>query len=206
MTPTYWLLLAACPLLAVERVAYALIWRRPDVFRAVCHRVGWTDPVRVLRWLFVAFKVLQCAVFLLWIGGHGGVQPPHWPPGIAGVIAVLAVATGQTLNVSVFVRLGSVGVFYGMRFGHVVQWCTGFPFSLLSHPQYVGTVLSIWGLFLLTRYPAPDWFLLPLLETAYYVIGALGERVPPPDAATAAPSAPSVLPSPPRPAPLPWTR
>lgn len=206
MTPTYWLLLAACPLLAVERVAYALIWRRPEVFRAVCHRVGWTDPVRVLRWLFVAFKVLQCAVFLLWIGGHGGVQPPHWPPGIAGVIAVLAVATGQTLNVSVFVRLGSVGVFYGMRFGHVVQWYTGFPFSLLSHPQYVGTVLSIWGLFLLTRYPAPDWFLLPLLETAYYVIGALGERVPPPDAATAAPSAPSVLPSPPRPAPLPWTR
>ena len=105
-----------------------------------------------------------------------------------------------------FVRLGSVGVFYGTRFGHVVQWCTGFPFSLLSHPQYVGTVLSIWGLFLLTRYPAPDWFLLPLLETAYYVMGAIAERVPPPDAAAAHPSAPSVLPPPPRPAPLPWTR
>ena len=206
MTLTYWLLLAALPLLAVERVAYALIWRWPDAFTAVCHRLGWIDPVRVLRWLFVAFKAMQALVFAVWIAGHGGPQPLSWPPGTADVIAVLALMAGQVLNVAVFVRLGAVGVFYGTRFGHVVQWCTGFPFSLLSHPQYVGTVLSIWALFLLTRYPAPDWSLLPILETVYYVLGARAEQMPSGDAAAAGPSAPSVLPQSPRPAPLPWTR
>lgn len=206
MTSTYWLLLAAVPLLAVERVAYALIWRWPEAFRAACDRRGSTEPVRVLRRLFVAFKLLQLTVFTMWIGWHGGIQPLHWPPGVVGVIAVLALTIGQILNVSVFVRLGTVGVFYGTRFGHVVQWCSGFPFSLLAHPQYVGTVLSIWGLFMLTRHPEPDWFLLPALETAYYLCGALAERVPPCGASAAAPSAPSVLPQSPRPDPLPGTQ
>jgi methylene-fatty-acyl-phospholipid synthase len=72
----------------------------------------------------------------------------------------------------VFYRLGAVGVFYGNRLGHTIPWCRTFPFSCLSHPQYVGTVLSIWGLFLAMRFPQPDWFVLPALETAYYVARA----------------------------------
>lgn len=206
MTSTYWLLLAAAPLLAVERVAYALIWRWPDTFRLSCQRMGASDPVRVLRWLFVAFKMLQLSVFAGWIAAHGGPLPIDGSVTLSTMLAVLALTLGQVLNVAVFVRLGAVGVFYGTRFGHIVRWCTGFPFSLLSHPQYVGTVLSIWGLFLLTRYPAPDWSLLPILETVYYVLGAWAERMPSGDAAAAGPSAPSVLPQSPRPAPLPWTR
>lgn len=43
----------------------------------------------------------------------------------------------------------------------------------MRHPQYVGAVLSIWGFFILLRYPEPDdWVTLPLLETAYYALGA----------------------------------
>jgi hypothetical protein len=38
------------------------------------------------------------------------------------------IAIGQTLNAGVFYQLGSVGVFYGNRFGHDVEWCRGFPF------------------------------------------------------------------------------
>jgi hypothetical protein len=33
-------------------------------------------------------------------------------------------------------------------------------------------VLTIWGFFLGVRFPHDDWFVLPLLETLYYVIGA----------------------------------
>jgi phosphatidyl-N-methylethanolamine N-methyltransferase len=47
-----------------------------------------------------------------------------------------------------------------------------FPYSVLSHPQYVGAVLTIWGLFLMLRFPAADWYLLPLLETVYYAAGS----------------------------------
>jgi methylene-fatty-acyl-phospholipid synthase len=59
-----------------------------------------------------------------------------------------------------------------------VRWTQGFPFSLFKHPQYVGTVLSIWGFFLVARYPQDDWWLLPALETIYYGIGAVLEDAP----------------------------
>jgi hypothetical protein len=29
-------------------------------------------------------------------------------------------------------------------------------------------LLTIWGFFVLTRYPAPDWPVLPVLETLFY--------------------------------------
>ena len=41
-------------------------------------------------------------------------------------------------------------VYYGGRLGKRIPWCTGFPFSIVSHPQYVGSVLTVWGCFCLT--------------------------------------------------------
>src|SRR5262245_53735664 len=49
--------------------------------------------------------------------------------------------------------------------GHSRRW---WPFSLLAHPQYVGTVLTIWGLFLALRFPHDDSYALPVIETLYY--------------------------------------
>jgi methylene-fatty-acyl-phospholipid synthase len=51
----------------------------------------------------------------------------------------------------------------------------GFPFSLVDHPQYVGTLMTIWGVFLLLRYPFGDWIVLPALSTFYYACGMLAE-------------------------------
>jgi len=59
-----------------------------------------------------------------------------------------------------------------------VRRCQEFPFSVLSHPQYVGTLLTIWGLFLAARFPHDDWYALPILETAYYAAGAWLEAQP----------------------------
>src|SRR5262245_34427204 len=73
-------------------------------------------------------------------------------------LGLALIAGGQTLNLSVFYRLGKVGVFYGDRFGHQVPWCQGVPFSLFKHPQYAGT-LPIWGFFLVVRFPHDDWYL-----------------------------------------------
>ena len=46
----------------------------------------------------------------------------------------------------------------------------------MPHPQYTGTVLSIWGFFMTTRFPYDDWFILPTLQTAYYMAGAYLEQ------------------------------
>ena len=57
----------------------------------------------------------------------------------------------QILNVSIYKAIGADGVYYGVRLGKQVPWVTGFPFNMsLSHPQYVGSVLTVWGCFCLT--------------------------------------------------------
>ena len=170
--------LAAAILLAFERIAYVWVWRYPRSFGALCALFSEKPyaPVAVLERLFDCFKVIQISVFLAWCYFH-----PNRPPWLSGSIVPLTagatlVIIGQVLNLSVFYRLGSVGVFYGNRFGYEVPWCTGFPFSLIDHPQYVGALISIWGFFLAMRYPYPDWYLLPLLETLYYGVGARFEQ------------------------------
>lgn len=172
---SFGLLGAAAALLGVERVCYVWIARAPGSFRAwaarpAVARLG--EPVAIVRGLFVAFKALQYGVFAGWCWLHGtrSVTPTDDLAALATGAGLVAV--GQILNVLVFYRLGRVGVFFGDRLGHAVTWCESFPFSRLDHPQYLGSVLTIWGFFLLARFPHDDWYLLPALETVYYAVGA----------------------------------
>lgn len=168
----------ACAIaLSVERCFYVWVWRHPDRFQTLAAQPAFArlgSPVDVLRAFFLVFKVLQAATFAGWCLSFGGgrLLPLEAPPTAIALLAVGLILVGQTLNLAVFQTLGKEGVFYGTRLGFDVPWHTGFPFSVVSHPQYVGTVLSIWGLFLLLRYPAADWLVLPLLETVYYTVGA----------------------------------
>lgn len=169
---TVWIFLAAAAVLSLERIAYVWIWRAPHSFRAVC-----ANPVDALRNLFYVFKALQGAVFLGWwyVVGDDKLWPPAAGP-LPLAIAGASIVFGQMLNLGVFYRLGHVGVFYGNRLGYDVPRCEEFPFSLLDHPQYVGTLLTIWGLFAMMRFPHDDWWALPALETVYYLVGARFEN------------------------------
>lgn len=164
----------AAILLSIERLTYVWAWRRSEQFIAVCRRIGsGIEPIDALEGLFRLFKVLQLAVFVGWsMWWDGGALTVHGTDGLPLAVASALFVAGQILNFAVFKRLGREGVFYGVRFGHLVPWCNDFPFTILRHPQYVGAVLSIWGFFVLLRYPQPDWMVLPLLETAYYWLGA----------------------------------
>ena len=172
--------LAAAVLLAAERACYVWIARSSGSFRAWSRRPALArlgEPVVVVRALFYGFKVLQVAVFAGWCWLHGrGSLAPTVDDGFVLALSATAIVAGQVLNWSVFYRLGWVGAFFGDRLGHDVPWCRDFPFSLLSHPQYVGTVLTIWGAFAIMRFPHDDWWVLPLIETAYYLIGGALEN------------------------------
>lgn len=163
-------------LLALERVCYVWVARWPASFLAVHSRVTGvrsSDPTTVVERLFLFFKLVQAGVFAAWLWVHG--EGSFWPvdtPAAAVLLGGAAVAAGQTLNLAVFQRLGRTGVFYGDRFGFDAPWVDAFPFSVCRHPQYTGTVLTIWGLFLIARFPHADWWALPALETLYYAIGA----------------------------------
>lgn len=175
-----WIFLCAAILLSLERICYLWIWRNPDAFQQWCARLkipSSREPVDVLRLLFYGFKALQGLVFVGWcfIYGNGALFPLSGSVGSLGLGTALIVV-GQTLNLSVFYRLGKVGVFYGNKFGHQILWCKKFPFTWFNHPQYTGALLSIWGFFLVMRFPHDDWYILPVLETVYYASGAYFER------------------------------
>jgi methylene-fatty-acyl-phospholipid synthase len=180
----FWL---AAALLAAERICYGWIWLRPGAFRAALRSLpggAHLDPTSAVLALCSGFKVVQAGVFAAWCLVFG--QAAGWPDNrgsVAGLLGALLLVAGQTLNVSVFLRLGRIGVFYGDRLGHRTAWRDEFPFSWLDHPQYVGVVASIWGVFAILRHPHEDWMILPLLETIYYGISACVEKTSPAAAA-----------------------
>ena len=57
----------------------------------------------------------------------------------------------QALNVGIYRAIGHEGVYYGFKLGHNIPWHDGFPFNLVPHPQYVGSVLTVWGVVALVR-------------------------------------------------------
>jgi len=175
----YWAVILSAILLSFERLAYYYVSHYPQRWRALCERPALArlgGPVAAIRRLFYVFKGIQGVVFLGWcvLFSDSGLPLPTAGP-VAATVGGLLLAAGVVLNLSVFRRLGTTGVFYGAQLGHQVAWVRGFPFSLLRHPQYVGTLLSIWGFFVLMRFPHGDWIVLPLLETAYYALGAYYE-------------------------------
>ena len=145
------MLLVAALVLGVERACYVWIARAPASFQRWCARP--------------------------WVAWLGTPLPPPVHPA-AWTAGGLLLVVGQTLSTLVFYRLGRDGIFFGDRLGHPVPWCRAFPFSVLAHPQYVGAVLSIWGFFLIARFPQDDWILLPAVETGLYVLGTCLETGP----------------------------
>ncbi|XOZ32802.1 methyltransferase [Halomonadaceae bacterium KBTZ08] len=168
-------LILSALLLSLERLTYYAVANHPERWHAACQRpplAALGSPVDVVHKLFYLFKMVQAGVFLGWCMVMTGnwLPAPTADPVMAGA-GIALMGLGLVLNASVFARLGRVGVFYGSQLGHHVPWVQGFPFSLLKHPQYMGALALIWGFFLLMRYPYPDWFYLPLLETALYLWG-----------------------------------
>ena len=155
--------------LAIERIAYIWISRRPDTLERLIARwslLSSAGAINVLVGLFGVFKVVQLTVFFIWCTIHAQQQLLPWQPDNDAIVtgAILIVA-GQLLNLRVFQLLGRTGVFYGTRFGAQLPWRTDFPFSVMRHPQYVGACMSVWGFFLVMRFPYDDWYVLPYLRS-----------------------------------------
>lgn len=115
-------------------------------------------------------------------------------------VATLALmGAGQVLNVGIYKAIGKAGtrlvplpvlaslvvvrylgagVYYGTRLGRTIPWVSGFPFNVVRHPQYVGAVLTIWGLYALTltaAHNAAGYLPLMLIWSLMYLPTALIE-------------------------------
>lgn len=92
----------------------------------------------------------------VWVAPAGCCQPgPSWLPprrhSARRALTPLSApcvrhsAQAQWLNIGIFRAIGHPGVYYGFKLGHTIPWVDGFPFNVVSHPQYVGSVATLLG-------------------------------------------------------------
>lgn len=163
-----------CLALASPHILYALIWLRPNAWRKPFGDKS-TDALAVVA---TGLKVLQGAACWLWLSGQrngdlcldfSSVQAWRW------YTCAVLVGAGQTLNIGTYLTLGRTGVYYGSKLGHSIPWVNGFPFSLVSHPQYFGSALTLWGAGALASAFQPLCWNVTLYWTALYAATALIE-------------------------------
>ena len=102
-------------------------------------------------------------------------SPTRW------FVSFLLISIGQTLNFSVYNKIGLDGVYYGFKLGRKVDWVEGFPFNVgTRHPQYVGAILSWWGLFnmfISSSLLYNGYMMLCLMTCSSYLVVAVVEEL-----------------------------
>ena len=157
--------------------------RLARVSRRLARRV---DSVDLTVALFAVNKILQATAFFgFWhVAANdpdairtddGDVRPRALSRLALGLPLVLA---GQVLNAATYAAIGRDGVYYGCRFGRPVPWHTGFPFTVVSHPQYAGATMTAWGTCALLANRTVvrrGWFGIAAAQSAYYLYMSLVE-------------------------------
>ena len=172
LTDIRWWVLVLC--LSVPHWLYAFVWTRSKAFeRFVFEYIGIVSPVTVFSTTAHCLKVWQFLSLSAWYLGKGpflGLGDRSVPQ---LVIALGLLAFGQLLNISMMKAIGTNGVYYGVRLHRPVPWCTDFPFNTFRHPQYLGSVASLWGILLLIATPqhaAAGIFQVGVMHSAMYAI------------------------------------
>lgn len=84
---------------------------------------------------------------------------------------------GQSLNVGIYTAIGKDGVYYGFKLGKKIPWVNGFPFNVVSHPQYVGSAMTVWGVLALLHNQLPESAKhITAFWTGLYVVTGLQEQ------------------------------
>jgi hypothetical protein len=138
---------------------YALVWLRPDLIKG-----GVRDVIRV----GITARTLEL-FFLAWVLYGYEIS---WR---FSSFKMLFIIGGQILNLSVYDQLGLEGVYYGSQFKKLPM-ITSFPYTICSNPQYVGCVLTYYGILLF--YPYQEVLLLTLYGILWYFATTEIEKIP----------------------------
>jgi len=165
--------------LGPERLVYGFVYHYTPSFRRLAGlgEKGKAD-LTIMHSLVSTFKVVQICAVASDLGPKINWSfPLDRMLGDESSMARLAlgaafVVFGQILNVSIYKAIGSVGVHYGHELGHDVEWCTGWPFTVLRNPQYIGVVLTFWGIYLglSPSWTDYEWFCIPLVISFWYTM------------------------------------
>mmetsp|Transcript_12780 Transcript_12780/g.17757 ORF Transcript_12780/g.17757 Transcript_12780/m.17757 type:complete len:304 (-) Transcript_12780:407-1318(-) len=155
--PLFWMNFLS---MALERVCYTIVWVRSKWFMKLCKNSflrEWGTPVDVVVRLFFVNKLFQFGGLFLWYYYSApffsvvNVTLFQWVTGLQLFIF------GQVLNNAIYRAIGKAGVYYGVRLGQPVAYCTGFPFNVFTaHPQYFGSVATAIGVGIIMTTPAHE--------------------------------------------------
>mmetsp|Transcript_16035 Transcript_16035/g.28498 ORF Transcript_16035/g.28498 Transcript_16035/m.28498 type:complete len:282 (-) Transcript_16035:365-1210(-) len=154
-------------MLSTPHVFYFFTWTNAKTFHWMTKCLG--EPYKVFAKLGHLIKLFQAVVTLVYFMGEDRCKAMVSDPkefaqetlvyaqslnSFQALLGLELLALGQLFNMAVYSQIGEAGVYYGCRLGQDVPWVYGFPFSTVPHPQYLGTVLSIFGLAVLLCTPA----------------------------------------------------
>ena len=107
------------------------------------------------------FKMYQLSIFYLYFVNYD----IHLNFSLLGILLILK---GQLLNLYCFYLLKEEGILYGNQFNKQLPWITTFPYNVMQNPQYIGVVISIWGMWFNTTDP----YTISMISSVLYYIGA----------------------------------
>ena len=172
-TDPYWLAVVAA--MNLERVSYTVLWFKADKFKEVVEKSPVLKKKHPVDWVYSGFKFFKLLQFGTAAWWYLTVAPRVIFADITHVrwaIAVAWISLGQALNVGIYNAIGKDGVYYGFKLGRNVPWYEGFPFTVIHHPQYMGAILTEWGIFLLLATPAhivAGWYGLAVMQSIFYI-------------------------------------
>jgi len=138
---------------------YALVWLRPDLIKG-----GVRDVVRI----GITARTLELFLLAWVLYGY----EISWR---FSAIKMMFIGAGQILNLSVYDKLGLEGVYYGGQFKKLPM-VTSFPYTICSNPQYIGCVLTHYGILLF--YPYQEVCLISLYSILWYLATTDIEKIP----------------------------
>jgi methylene-fatty-acyl-phospholipid synthase len=148
----YWSLL-----LSPERIFYIVVVNyNPHIITKFFPK----NEVRFISKMCLFFKMYQLSIFYLYFITYG----IHLNFNLLGTLLILK---GQLLNLYCFYLLKEEGIFYGNQYNKQLPWITTFPYNVIQNPQYVGVVISIWGMWFNTTDP----YTIPMISSVLYYIG-----------------------------------
>lgn len=171
----------------VERACYTVVWTKSEYFLRVSKRMPLrllgSRPTEVVYKLFLLNKIFQMGPQLAFLVLRGSnVSPLDWGkiPLYQWITGLQLILLGQFLNSAIYRAIGKKGVYYGVRLGEPVPYCTGFPFNVVTaHPQYLGCISTCIGCYVLWTTPqleaAGSWGLVIMQILQYFYMGYVEE-------------------------------
>ena len=147
---------------ALSHITYYFVWKFPYNFIKFSKYLN-CNPLNLLYRLCIIQKILQ-AFFIYKSAEDNNRITPYYEK--FNLVNLSLLTVGQVLNISVYYKLGIIGIYYGNKLGYKVKWINSFPFNVVSNPQYLGCIFTLCGLYGLIDFP----YLL-YSTSLYYITG-----------------------------------